>query len=486
MNRRFLSVLGAAVLMATTLVLMAVAHRAAALTLPVPWNDESWILWKALAFSETGSLFSERLNPERLLITFPAFETLLGLVFRMIPFSLENGRWVSWFFLAASYPGWWVLVRRIGSPWLPMAVISLVYLNATFTVAGNVARPESLLMATSVWSMALLASGRVWAGGCLAAVGVMVHPAGLIFAAAWGGAWLLGTVPRWPRPGRGAWVAMAVTAALAALWLGHLLGNPSEFRLDYGRAAGEELGGSLLDRLLSPGRGPYLALYAGLLVLSAWRWRAALPLILLGITGLAVMVLRAQMWYEVYVHMGFMTLAALLPLAIERTWPPGWNKCAKTITSGVLILPILLFFLRQGFVEGPRGYPHELQWGWGMRVWPREYLAPETTAGLAGAARDRFPGVAPGRVQFIPEADGLFHRAEWEAAGWTVYQPVRTTVRPDWAVLRKSEVLPGWVNDQVISSYWDRYGFSDDDLVYTAPDGDRWYMKRLAPPGDQP
>jgi hypothetical protein len=476
----------AAALMVGTLILMAVAHRAAALTLPVPWNDESWILWKALAWAETGSLFSERLNPERLLITFPVFETLLGLVFRVIPFSLENGRWISWLFLAASYPGWWLLVRRLGSPWLPMALISLVYLNATFTVAGNIARPEALLLATAVWSMALLGSGQVWVGGCLAAAGVMVHPAGVLFAAAWGAAWLLGTVPRWPKPGRCTWLILGLTALLAALWLGHLWAHPIAFRLDYGRAAGESLGGTLLDRLFSPGRGPYLILYAGLLVLSAWRWRAALPMVLLGMTGLAVMVLRAQMWYELYVHTGFMTLGAIAPLAIARVWPNGWNKHLKTGVCCVVMIPILLFYLRQGFIEGPRGYPQEMQWGWGMRVMPRDYLAPDTLAGVAGAARTRFPGVDPGRVQFVPEADGLFHRAGWEADGWLVYQPVRTSIRPDWVVLRTSDVLPPWVREQVIGSYWDRYGFSEDDLLYTAADGDRWYMKRLAPPGDQP
>jgi len=474
-------------LMLITVVLSAWAHTKAGLTLPSPWSDESWIMWKALAFSQSGTLFSEHINPERMIITFPVYETLLGVILKFFPFSLETGRWVSWFFVILSYPAWLVMLTRSGRPLIPMGVVSLFYLNSTFTVTGNMIRPEAALLAGVAWSFAFLARGRVWPGFVCAALGFLVHPAGAIFSAMWVLAWLITARPFFPKPSRSDIIWMIVLTIITITLAIHLILHWSSFVIDYGSADSEHMGNRVTDRLFSKERWPYLILFALLMVYSAWRKKTWIPLIAVGLSSYAIMVLRAQMWYEVYVHIGFLVLAVMLPLIVDEVvvkkmkrsrW---WSPTVVSMSISLLgLLPVSYLYLQHGFFEGPRSYPTDMKWGWGMRVYDRPYLDQVTRDTVIKELDSRVGTNRHVNVLFVPEADALlYHGLLTDAI--TLYQPIRTRIEPDWLVLRTSPFYARWYYRQSMKQLIEQYSITDADAVYATPHGDRWYIFRVNP-----
>ena len=141
-----------AALAASTLWLSAQAHRQAGFTLPSPWNDEPWYLWSAISVAEHGTLFSESLNPERVVPMSPAYQVPLGAFFKLAGFSFALARWTSWFWMALAYVGVLWLVKSRPFPLVSAAAAALFFLGATAVVAGNVCRPEAMVLALATWS----------------------------------------------------------------------------------------------------------------------------------------------------------------------------------------------------------------------------------------------------------------------------------------------------------------------------------------------
>ena len=459
-----------AALAASTLWLSAQAHRQAGFTLPSPWNDEPWYLWSAISVAEHGTLFSESLNPERVVPMSPAYQVPLGAFFKLAGFSFALARWTSWFWMALAYVGVLWLVKSRPFPLVSAAAAALFFLGATAVVAGNVCRPEAMVLALATWSFVCADRDRPWPSLALAGIGALVHQVGVMYfaGAAFFFAWRVwASRPGW-RPARTDWwllgLALAALAGQVVFWIR----NWTWIWADAAAVAGENMQQDMLQRIWSSPKTAWLGAYGVLFLLALWRFRPLRIPAALGGISLSAMLVRPQMWYEIYNQMGFMWLALVIPWtacylaggAADRWWPRIGGNARRVwvgLVFGAALLPMLRFGQMQGFITGPRNYPAKLEWGWGMRMDPAPYL---TEADIQAVAREIEKHVADGRprrVFFMPEGDALFFHGRLPTNA-IPYQGVRTTVLGDLAVFRISRHPPRWWTKQYVMRFLRLYG----------------------------
>ena len=79
------------------------AHQLAFYNFPVPWIDESDILWRAIALAETGSLYMPQISPVQVYNRVPGYLLVMGALFKLWGFSLPFARHVSCAFVTAAF-----------------------------------------------------------------------------------------------------------------------------------------------------------------------------------------------------------------------------------------------------------------------------------------------------------------------------------------------------------------------------------------------
>lgn len=472
-----------------TLGLSAWAHMAAGFTLPSPWNDEPWYLWSVVSMVQDGTYFSEMLNPERIVLMSPYYQAPLMLLFKIVGFSYRLARDVSWCYMALAYAGILMLVRRRPFPLLSAGVASLFFLGATAVVAGNMVRPEAMVWAMVVWSFVLGDRGHLWKALALSGVAVLVHQIALVF---FGGILLLFLLEVWRkrgciRPTRSDWIVMAGAAVLLGVHVYWMIQFWGTTMADSQAAMNEGLGGNTVwDRLFLSNKTPWLAVYGGLLGLSLWRFRKLLAPVMLGGCAYSTMLLRPQMWYEIYNQMAFLWLALLIPWTLVlgignglSRWKPtmaGWLRTGLLLGMfGAGCLPMLKMSYNHGFVTGPNHYPAKLGWGWGMRMDPAPYITEQDIQAVLGEIEKHVGDGKRYRVFFMPEADGLFFQGRMPFNA-IPYQGARTGVLGDMAVFRLSRHPPAWWTDQHVLKSLRIYGGEGIEPFYERDGTEKWIL----------
>src|SRR5258706_4881536 len=140
-------------------------HLIASFSFPVPWTDEAYFLWQAVAFQQHSTLYAPELNPYRCLYGHtPGHMIVSGLLFKIIGFSLSNARSISLVLVALTF----VLLSRIwkmhGYPFFVLILSGMFLLNKYFIVLGNVSRPEALLVFLIALSLYLFQKDVVYKG----------------------------------------------------------------------------------------------------------------------------------------------------------------------------------------------------------------------------------------------------------------------------------------------------------------------------------
>ena len=471
---------------AATLLISAYAHVKAGYTLPIPWNDEPWYAWSSISLAESHTFFSESLNPERVLPLVPMFQVPLAIIYKIAGFSFALTRWVSWGWMALAYLGVLLLVKSRPLPLLSAAVASLFFFGASSVVAGNMCRPEAMVWAVAVWSFVLADRGQWWKALSMAVIGAWIHQIGMVFFAG-----VLFLFLQWAlrakeriRPSRSDWVVMALAlVALAgqALFIWHFW---TWFWADFGEASKESLQQNLAGRIFFSNKTPWLAAYAGLFGLGIWGFRRLLVPMVLGGCAYVSMLVRPQMWYEIYNQMAFMWLALAIPWTLW--WAAEWvfktriGRLKPWAHTGIMImafgaglLPMLKMCYAHGFVTGPNHYPAKLGWGWGMQMDSHPYI---TEQDIHAISREIEKHVVPGkkqRVFFMPEGDALFFHGRMPS-NTIPYQGVYTEVKGDMAVFRLSRHQPNWMRDQHVMKYLRLYGGEGLEPFYERDGTEKW------------
>jgi hypothetical protein len=168
-----------AVLIAAGVVLV---HKAASLTLPVPWGDEAFFIWQARAFERWNSFIAPELDASRPLLLLPfVYETVLGTAFKMFGFSLELARHLSLIFVLAGFGFLALAVRRLSAPVTSLVLVGAFLFNGHFVAMANNARMEALLFAFVCAAILLIQQGRSWMAIAVLSMSPMVHPNGVFF-----------------------------------------------------------------------------------------------------------------------------------------------------------------------------------------------------------------------------------------------------------------------------------------------------------------
>lgn len=462
-------------------------HREAGLTLPTPWNDEAWHAWEGHAVAETGGVLSPEINPDRpTIFKGHGYSYFLGLVFKLFGFSLETARWSSWACTVAILIGFLVLYGRMPMPWLSYPIVGAYFLGSSYVVAGNIVREDALTIALAVAAYVLLQREQVFKAACIASLAVLVHPNGLYFLLPLLAVLVYEWVTRGVRLKQSDVVLAIVCGACVAASACLVISNWTHFMSDFfGAGLGVQSQRDPAGSIASPG-SIVAYLWFGILFAAAYfldrRWMIPLTF---GLCCLAPPILNQEMWYAVYRVTAFMTLIVvtvqMVALLGRRVLPATWSV-APGVAGIACALPLLVFSLKHGFIEGPRGYPADMTWGWGMRMEEAgvPYLEQGDVDAVAGLLRLELASVAEPVAEFHNlGADSLFFKAALQ--GIQVRHRVYTEHGGHVIVFHVSRYQPSWFQSQLLEAMTSR-GVDLAQPAYVRHETEKWYILRTSKP----
>ena len=422
------------------------AHSVAGFGLPPPWWDEGQFLWPADSIANHNTLFTEHLNPNRpIFLMLMGYSVIMGLIFKVVPFSIEAGRLLSfaWITIAAFLFG--SIARRWSIRWLVWSLISLFTISRPFVVAGNIVRPEAFCWLLVVGAMAT-ANVRPWLSLSILFLMPLIHPNGVWFAAAGVGATCLTWSHMKRRFHKSDWIWFSlvcfgwITLGAHAAFHWHDFMKDISFSLF---AYPESILNKFQRLLLNPEQSPYFFVALGLVL----YWRKQAPnrcwMAILSATMLAVPALRIQMWYAVFSAAGQMVSLSLLLLWISER--PVFTAIQRRIALAVLFLLAGWHLHRAETIAGPRGYPYDMTWGWGMITENKDipYITDQDRAAVAAELLPLMSSDDPKRVNFLPDGDAFFFM-KYAEQGLIGYQPAGGAPKADYYVVHDTRYLPPW------------------------------------------
>lgn len=451
------------------------AHRAADLTLPPPWNDESWSLYPARNIALYGRLHAPELNADKVIFCYPIQDALLGVTWSWHEGDLRKTRDAAWGFTALAFLITALRLGRARGGLLGVVVLGAFFLSAPMVVAGNMTRPEAPMLLLFALAMVLSSQNRLYMALAVAAVAAALHPAGVIglglFAVGCVGALVVNR--RFPtRADLAVWsIPVVVWAYYLQLIVRHWTDYSEYLHATYSEPMTQSAGSVLTSAWLLIVVAPSV-----LLVVVAWFAKREWTLSAVALVGLALIpAIRTQMWYECYKAWSIGLVCAMgVPLVadfLERRL--RMPVIAAQLVPIAACVPLLLFAYRHGWLEGPRGYPRDMTWGWGMVAADPAvpYFTTEDEAQISSALRAETDG-SDGLLMVRPDADALLFRSGFDPL--RVYQPVRASVSPDWVLFHRSRYIPAWVRDAHLAGITN--GYRHVAVLHARDDTEEWSL----------
>src|SRR5262249_23000662 len=161
-------------------------HQLAAYNFPVPWPDESDILWRAIAFAKHGTLHPPQLFFGPHYNRVPGYMLFMGALFYLAGCSLHFARLVSCALVVASFLLLAWMTARCRFPLLSLVILGVFLLSKPFVVTGNIGRMEPLLLFVACFGFVLLQHRYDLAAFAVILMGPLIHPNGMYFVVACG------------------------------------------------------------------------------------------------------------------------------------------------------------------------------------------------------------------------------------------------------------------------------------------------------------
>jgi hypothetical protein len=285
---------------------------------------------------------------------------------------------------------------------------------------------------------------------------MLIHPNGCIF---FGGGLLWGLyalTTRHPRIQRYEWYVMACGVAMLVAYVHFVVLNWAGFVQDMtwqfqfkGMATQQSWQSLLLGSKMQ-----LFAIYSVLLALTLFL-RKRTHLTFIGYLFLATWILRGQMWYELFLSLsvciGIIETINLAKVVLTRFSLP---RTPRICLCGAFCLVLMLWAYREGYLPGPKGYPDDLTWGWGMSVSKPEapYITKKDIQHIGNEINRLNKNHALTHVQFYPAAESLFFLTGKES--FTPIQPIFSSMRPDIAVFHHSPDIPHWLKIEKEEKRW--------------------------------
>lgn len=334
---RWSILIGFAVLAAVALWL----HVNAGYTYPRPWPDESHFITPALTLAREGRLAVPELNAPRGIFWVPS-----GYYVAQVPLVLVGvdplvaGRLLSLIGVLAFAGGLVAAVRSAGlSAAVALTAVAIWVCMPRVVALGNIARMEGVVLGIAGVCLALTARDRWPLAVAVSLLAPLVHPVGLIVAAAVVGAAILrGGRRPWSRVER---IALLVVGVLWVVQIGYVAASAGvaaeHLRFQLTRKAGRPITWQWWQWTL-------LIVIAVGGAFATWRWRRRAPgttvvWIALAMAGgfVLVDVVGREMWYEALGRETVILLAGLAgAAALARFAPADMTRDVSVAVSVVL------------------------------------------------------------------------------------------------------------------------------------------------------
>ncbi|MCX8013204.1 MAG: hypothetical protein N3A02_02795, partial [Rectinema sp.] len=341
--------------------------------------------------------------------------------------------------------------------------------------------PEAPMFLLFSLGMLLSERGHLYKALAMAACAAVLHPTGLIGFGIFGIGSIVTLVRKRQLPSFSDTACWVIPLAMWIYFLQLILRHWNDFFESWYATYSEPMTQSLYS-----------------IITNKWLLLVVLPVVVVTITAFVVRrswvfpslilvgislipVIRTQMWYEVYKSWTLGMLSAMgfsLTSEILRDRFRIPNIMAMSV-SLLAVLPILYFSYRHGWLEGPRGYPRDMTWGWGMIVEDPAipYFTREDEEKILTALRTHTLSQG-GRLMVRPDAEALLYRHTFEPL--QVYQPVRASVMPDWVLFRRSRYIPPWVRDAHLSGITNSFELAA--ILHARNETEEWTLWRRKVP----
>ena len=460
-------------------------HRAAGLTLPVPWNDEAWHAWEGHAFARDGSLLAPEINPERpLVFKGHGYSVFLGTIFKLFGFSLATARWSSWACSVAIFAFLLLIYGNLPRRYISYPLLALFFLGSSYVVAGNVVREDALTIALICLGFLLFQHGRSLSSVAIASLAVVVHPNAIYFFAvlAVGAAAIL-IKQRQAHLDYWDWSILLLCGAGVAASAVFMFRHWHLFLMDFfGPGLANQASRNPLGRLTQI---PNIAAYIWFILLFVGSWRRdprwRLPL-LLGACCLIPPIVNGEMWYKIYHVTAYCTLIiASIQFSVamvQRHLQPNraWLLVPATI---IVAIPFLLFARKQKFIEGPLGFPHDMEWNGGMCMQGNgiPFLTENDIEMVSRLVRTAINEDPRAIIEFGNlGCDSLFFQEALR--GFEIRHRVYTSQGGDVIVFHVSRYHPLWVRN-LLYDQMARYGVDISAPEYVRDETEKWYIQRM-------
>ncbi len=173
-------ILAAVILIAGMIAALAL-HLAAGYNLPTAWDDESHFMIPARNMARGMGLVAPQLNAPQGIFWMPdGYYLLLGLVFAVLPPSLEVARWTSFALVIATAGALYFLSRRLNiAPVVSAGLVAVWLVTPRVVILGNLARMEAAVIALLALALLLAVSQRWLLAVVSAALMPLMHPIGI-------------------------------------------------------------------------------------------------------------------------------------------------------------------------------------------------------------------------------------------------------------------------------------------------------------------
>ncbi len=486
--------------------LLVAAHVAAGLTLPAPWGDEAYFVWQARAFERWNSFVAPELDPARPLLLLPyGYPLILGVVFKIFGYSLATARAVS---LVATLAGLVLLasaMRKRETMMLSLVLILIFMMNGHFVAMANNSRMEAIIFAIICGALVLVQNRAAWPALGLLTMSAMIHPNAILMAVPVG-IYALFTqrlFREWPT--RWGWIMIG--AAIAA-WLAqgfYVLAHFAAFKHDLAYRLSETTSANQGASQFGGWYAVGLAMIFATGALAAWRKVPVVHLLVFAVGAWLLSRVRIEQWYEVFNDFAcLLTVLALVEiLAVEaRKQFPQFRLAPAAAACGFAAVS-LVFFLKTGRIDGPKGYFTDLTVD-GMVMADEVPYFTGTDKAAIEAYFDGLNTGAPVTVEYYPWGDTLlfgdikpsetlFQIPYFDPAyvasthNWPWGYGPTYGETPDVYILRSSKYQPSWLDarfETLMARARERTG--GEPVVLLSRDGtETWYAVAAPVTGPQ-
>lgn len=458
-------------------------HINASYNFPTPWPDETHFLWQAVAFQETGALYSAELHLERSIFWMPpAYFVFMGSVFKIFGASLGIARATSLVLMIAAFLLLLMISYDSRFKYPVLVLCGLSFAGSNIVATANVGRMESLLIAAVLGSLLLIRSGHVWKALALLVVTPLVHPNGLYFIVAVGVFLGLDGETRrgLHRPLIGDWALISFAALSWLIYGQYIIANWSWFSHDMAFQYTRKSNRDVFEILLTTEN---ILAFLGLAVCLAYAARERLRLGLLAITGITswfIVTWGREMWYDVFRELAFLCFAIIfLRAGFHLMGQSGTSKWSATKRAALIVVAILTVFVstHKELIQDFR--PIEARsdrWEMGARDGV-PYITEADIEAVRSFLYSLEPQGRPLWIQFQPRADGFFFR-DLDTARFRVSQPTFEERASDIYLVHLSRNLPLWWRHTYKEMGLLRIDpDSNEDLLLVRDSTEKWYSR---------